>query len=101
MIQYSCDLCKCTLDARDDLRYVVKIEVFAALDQEHNDTESEGDNLQEMQEILQRLEDHADEAIGDEVYQTVRYDLCPDCRAKFLKNPLGREVAKNYFFSQN
>ena len=80
---------------------MIKIEVFAALDQDQDTSDDEGDNLQEMQEILQRLDDHADEAIGDEVYQTTRYDLCPDCRAKFLKNPLGRETAKNYFFSQN
>ena len=32
MIRYSCDLCKRDLDPEDDLRYVVKMEVYAAFD---------------------------------------------------------------------
>ena len=32
MIHYSCDLCKRLIDPEDDLRYVVKIEVYAAVD---------------------------------------------------------------------
>ncbi|MGC4001793.1 MAG: hypothetical protein QM811_01005 [Pirellulales bacterium] len=100
MIHHSCDMCKQPIDAREDLRYVVKIEVFAALDQDVEPAGDDRDNLQEMQEILQRLEDHADEAIGDEVYQTLRYDLCPACRARFVKNPLGRE-SKHFKFSKN
>jgi hypothetical protein len=31
----------------------------------------------------------------------LRFDLCPDCRRKFVKNPLGREVAKAFGFSSN
>jgi hypothetical protein len=100
MIHFTCDMCKRPLDAQDDLRYVVRIEVFAAIDQEPTTAEVDQDNLQEMQEILQRMEDHADEAIGPEVYETKKYDLCPSCRAKFLKNPLGRET-KQVKFSKN
>ena len=32
MIRYSCDLCKRKLDSKNDLRYVVKMEVYAAFD---------------------------------------------------------------------
>ena len=32
MIRYSCDLCKRDLNPDEELRYVVKIEVFAAFD---------------------------------------------------------------------
>jgi hypothetical protein len=106
MIRYTCDLCKRDLDAEDDLRYVVKMEVYAAFDptamQEDEDVQ-ESDHLQEIQDILERLEDAEDEHIGDDVYQQLRFDLCPECRKRFIKNPLGREVcvAKPLGFSKN
>jgi hypothetical protein len=32
----------------------------------------------------------------------MRFDLCPECRKKFVKSPLGREaVAKAFDFSEN
>ena len=42
-----------------------------------------------------------DPQIGDEVYEELRFDLCPDCRKKFVKNPLGRGSAKQFDFSKN
>ncbi len=90
MIQYSCDLCKRELDPQDDLRYVVKVEVYAAFDPAAVDSDDEDrDHLEEIQDILERLEDSASDEIGDDVYQQLRFDLCPECRKKFLKNPLG------------
>jgi hypothetical protein len=35
------------------------------------------------------------------VYEQLRFDLCPECRKKFLKNPLGREYSKQFDFSKN
>ncbi len=101
MIRYSCDCCKRELDPDHDLRYVVKIEVYAAFDPATNDEEDDRDHLQEIQDILERLEDAEDEYIGDDVYQQLRFDLCPECRRRFLKNPLGRETAKALDFSDN
>ncbi len=102
MIQFSCDLCKRELDSQDDLRYVVKIEVYAAFDPAVVDGEDDDrDHLEEIQDILERMEDASAEEIGDEVYQQLRFDLCPECRKKFLKNPLGHEVAKAFRFSSN
>ncbi|MDZ4818479.1 MAG: hypothetical protein SGJ20_05845 [Planctomycetota bacterium] len=100
MIHYSCDSCKQLIDVQNDLRYTVKIEVYAALDQAETDHDDDRDNLQDMQSILQRMDDSMDECIGEEVYQQLRFDLCPACRRKFLKNPLGKEV-KQFTFSQN
>ena len=66
MIHYSCDLCKRPLDPEDDLRYVVKLEVYAACDpMEMDDTDDDRDNLQEIHEILEQLDDAADPRIGD------------------------------------
>jgi hypothetical protein len=103
MIRYSCDLCKRELDPQDDLRYVVKIEVFAALDPAADEDENDRDHLEEIQEVLERLEDSPGDDVGDDVYQQLRFDLCPECRRRFLKNPLGRaKTAKAAFgFSTN
>ena len=101
MIRYTCDLCKRDLDPETDLRYVVKLEVYAAFDPVVTEEEGDRDHLQEIQDVLERLEDAESDQIGDEVYQTLRFDLCPECRKKFIKNPLGRENAKVLDFSKN
>ncbi len=102
MIRYSCDLCKRDLDPQHDLRYVVKMEVFAAMEP-GRDEDDDNDHLQEIQDILERLDDAEDDQIGEEVCQQLRFDLCPECRRKFMKNPLGREnfAAKVAGFSKN
>lgn len=102
MIRYSCDLCKRDLDPQHDLRYVVKIEVFAAMDPAI-DEDDDNDHLEEIQDILERLDDAEDDQIDDAVCQQLRFDLCPECRRKFAKNPLGREsfAAKVGGFSKN
>lgn len=102
MIHYSCDLCKRPLDPRNDLRYTVKIEVYAAFDPlELDDAEVDRDHLEELHEILERMDDATDEQLGDEVFQQLRYDLCPECRQKFLKNPLGKKASEQLDFSKN
>jgi hypothetical protein len=104
MIRYSCDWCKRELDSQDDLRYVVKMEIFAAIDPAAtDDDEDDRDHLEEIQDILERMEDSTSDQIGDDVYQQLRFDLCPECRRKFLKNPLGRKAvaAKAFKFSTN
>jgi hypothetical protein len=100
MVHHSCDLCKRLIDPEDDLRYVVKIEVYAALDPVDVAADDDRDNLLEMHEILERMDDTESDAVGDDVYQTLRFDLCRDCRRRFLRNPLGRE-SKKFNFSTN
>ena len=102
MLRYRCDLCHRDLDPEEDLRYVVKMEVYAAFDPMANEEESDDRNhLQEIQDILEQLDDADSDQIGADVYRQLRYDLCPDCHKKFVKNPLGREAAKLFNFSQN
>ena len=100
MIRFCCDICKRDLDPEDDLRYVVKIEVYAAFDPMALE-EDDRDHLQEIQDIIERSEDLESDQIGDDVYQQLRFDLCPECRKRFLKNPLGRENTKILNFSEN
>jgi hypothetical protein len=102
MIHYSCDRCKRILDPEDDLRYVVKLEVYAAMEPlEAEEAGEDRDHLLEIQEILERIEDSGNDHIGEDVYQKQRYDLCADCYKKFIKNPVGRELAAHLGFSQN
>lgn len=102
MIRYCCDLCKRELDPEQDLRYVVKMEVYAAFDPMVVDEVGDDRNhLQEIQEILERLEDAESDQIGEDVYRQLRFDLCPDCHGKFVKNPLGQETARAFNFSEN
>jgi hypothetical protein len=78
------------------------MEVYAAIDpSDMNDMDDDRDHLQEIQEILQRSSDALDPQVGSDVYEQMRFDLCPECRKKFLKNPLGREHSKQFDFSNN
>ena len=89
MIRYTCDLCKRDLDPEDDLRYVVKIEISAVFDPIDDSVDEDRDHLQEVHDILERLEDAEDDEIADEVHQQMRFDLCPECRKQFVRRPLG------------
>jgi hypothetical protein len=100
MIRFTCDICKRDIDPEEDLRYVVKMEIYAAFDPMALE-EDDRDHLQEIQDMLERAEDLESDQIGDDVYQQLRFDLCPECRQRFLKNPLGRENAKILNFSEN
>jgi hypothetical protein len=102
MIHYSCDRCKRVLDRTEDLRYVITMEVQAAMDPlEDNDPDEDRDHLLEIQEILERIEDSERESVGDDVYQRRRFDLCPECYRKFIKNPMGSESPAHLGFSHN
>jgi hypothetical protein len=100
MIHYHCDFCKRALDS-EDLRYVVRMEVYAALDNTEADVDSDRDHLQEIEDILEQLDASCELPPGDEVYQQLRFDLCAECRKKFLNDPLGRRMAQHLDFSQN
>jgi hypothetical protein len=102
MLHFSCDLCGKELLPQADRRYVVKMEVFAAHDP-HELTEDDlaDDNLESLSEMLQELE----ETGGDDpeiapAYKHIRFDLCPACHQKFLRDPLNKDTIK-FDFSEN
>ena len=102
MIHYSCDRCKCSIHPEKDLRYVVKMEVHAAMDAADGETDADRDHLMEIHEILERLEDCETEAIAEDIYQRRRFDLCADCYRKFVQDPIGAEASSHAFnFSEN
>ena len=106
MLHYSCDICKRPIVAGTDLRHVVKIEVFPAVDEQacgcsgdaagHHDA----DHLEEMQELLERLDESELADLEDDT-RSLRFDLCDACRQRFVKNPLGVKRGKQLDFSNN
>jgi hypothetical protein len=102
MIHYTCDRCKRDIDPEQELRYVVRMEIEAAMDPAHeHEAADDRDHLLEIEEILDRVEADECPAIGEDVYQKRRYDLCPQCYRKFSLNPLAREKKVTLGFSHN
>ena len=101
MIHFTCDHCKQPIDPESEVRYVVKMEVYASLDPTEDVLDGDRDGLLEIQEILEQLDDASDDQIGDDVYQHLRFDLCSQCRRKFLLDPLGTSTGKQFDFSKN
>ena len=57
-----------------------------------------------MEAVSQIL--HRDEALtlgrpDAPVHKGFRFDLCPACHAKFVKDPLGKESLRSFDFSKN
>ena len=103
MLHVTCDLCGKELCPGRDHRFVVKIEVFAAHDPAKiTEADLDDDHMEAVSQLLRDLEDTPDEGgLAEPVTQHLRYDLCPDCRAKFLRDPLGKETAQKFDFSKN
>lgn len=101
MIHFTCDRCKREIDPDVELRYVVRLEVQAMMEPCEAEVEDDRDHLLEIQEILERMDDQLDENIGEEIYQRRRFDLCPKCYRKYIKNPLGRDSMAQLTFSKN
>jgi hypothetical protein len=108
MLHYSCDMCKRPIDTHDEIRTVVRIEVFAAPDDDEairdgidDETLGDADHLDDVQDLLERLDDSAVGGGLDDETQSLRFDLCPDCRRRFLRNPLGLKSGKKLDFSNN
>ena len=101
MIHFSCDRCKRAINPHDQLRYVVRIETRAALDFENaTDDEADRDHLLEVADALDCADDDDCDFIGEDIYQQQRFDLCPECYRKFIRNPVGRDAVE-LNFSEN
>ena len=103
MVHFTCDLCGKDLTACSDPRYIVKIEAFAGFDpDEITETELDDDHMEAVSAILQRdAETMSSEELTTPVQKLFRFDLCPKCHAKFIKDPLGKEFQRTFEFSKN
>jgi hypothetical protein len=60
------------------------------------------DHVEEMARLLNAIEDGLEDA--PEVLPTcqkLRFDMCVSCYRKFAKDPLGRDAAARFNFSEN
>ncbi len=102
MIRYICDLCGREIDPEENGHYVVSIEVRPALrPPSHGCEEGEIDHLEELQRLLESLEDDQLEFPPAETSLRFRFDLCAECRDRFVRQPLGRKQQKAWQFSKN
>jgi len=105
MLHITCDACGKQLRPGED-RYVVKIEVFAAHDPaELTEADLDEDHLEAVSEILEQLEEQGQAHPLEPASRHLRYDLCTDCRTRYLRDPLckdaARETAQKFDFSEN
>jgi hypothetical protein len=103
MLHITCDLCGKQIAIEEKRRYVVKIEVFAAHDPaEITEADLDEDHMEAVSQLLRDAEENlTDPDALAPAYKSIRYDLCPGCHKKFLQDPLGKEAAQKFDFSEN
>ena len=89
MDHLTCDACGEPLLLDADVRYIVKIEGYAAYDPlEITRNDLARDLEGEMREALRSLEGKSAEEAQDEVHRTFELDLCARCWRSYVKDPL-------------
>jgi len=103
MLHFTCDLCGKELQPGDDHRFVVKIECFAAHDPaEITEADLDEDHMEAVSQLLRDMDDDvADPDNLEPACHNFRFDLCTECRKKFVRDPLAKEVAQKFDFSEN
>jgi hypothetical protein len=91
MNTYICDRCGVALD-EEAVRYVAKIEVFAARGPIRiSMKDMEGDLKKYARELIKKCEGKSEKELMNEVHVSRQYLLCRPCQKEFLANPLGVE----------
>jgi hypothetical protein len=103
MLRVTCDLCGKELAPGHDHRFVVKMEVFAAHDPAKiTESDLDDDHMEAVSELLRDMEDNPEDPdVVEPAYKHFRYDLCPECHTRFVRDPLGKESAQKFDFSEN
>jgi uncharacterized protein YlaI len=103
MLHFSCDGCGKELTPSGVDRFVVKIEAYAAHEPaELTEADLDEDHLEVVSQLLRDEEDSLDDPdLMTPSYKNFRYDLCPECHKRFLRDPLSREAVQKFDFSEN
>ena len=84
-----CDGCGEPLLVDGNVRYVTKIEVFAAYDPlEITEEDLAQANEKSWREIMAELKNKSAAELESDVYLQMRYDLCLACRKAYVQDPL-------------
>jgi hypothetical protein len=101
MLHITCDLCGKELQAGED-HYVLKIEVFAGHDPARlTEADLDEDHMEAVGELLREMEESGETEPIEPASRHLRYDLCPECRKRYLRDPLSKEAAQKFQFSEN
>jgi hypothetical protein len=105
MLHITCDLCGKQLRTGEE-RYVVKIEVFARHDPAKlSEEDLEEDHMEAISQLLRDMDEQQAENGVEPTRHHLRYDLCPECRQRYLRDPLNKELnkeaAQKFDFSEN
>jgi hypothetical protein len=102
MVHFTCDLCGKDLTAESEPRFVVKIESYPGFDPtEITEEDLEDDHMEAVSQILQRDETVSADEQSSSLRKGFRFDLCPSCHEKYVKDPLGKEYSRTFDFSKN
>ncbi len=83
-----CDRCGQLIE-EGALRYIAKIQVYAAYDPLNVDfADMRRDHTNEIKEILKRCEELSEEELMQDVYVDFQFDLCRACQRSYIKEPL-------------
>ena len=83
-----CDRCGQIID-EGALRYIAKIQVYAAYDPLNVDFEdATRDHTNDIKKILKRCEGMTEEKLMQDVYVDFQFDLCRACQRSYIKEPL-------------
>ena len=85
----TCDGCGAGLLIDQDIRYIVKIEVYAAYDPlEISREEVSRDHRDDMARLIEKMRGMDPVELEHQVYRSFRFDLCPRCQREYLRDPL-------------
>ncbi len=102
MVHFTCDLCGKDLTASGDARFVVKIAAYAGFDPTQiSEEDLDEDHMEEISDLLQREAGLSSDELDAQLYKGFRYDLCPSCHSRFIKDPLNRDLLRSLNFSEN
>jgi hypothetical protein len=102
MMAYQCDHCGTMMSARDERRYIVRMEVQAIEPlAELTEADLERDHLRDMAAYLEELEELPEELTASVRSRAMEYDLCPTCAEKFIADPFGKNTERTTTFSSN
>lgn len=88
MIRYACDRCGCRLEPNDPGRFIVRIEVFAAVGPVDLDSQAADESGASVKELVDQLANANPDDIEDQTYRRFRFDVCDACRKAVLARPL-------------
>jgi len=105
MVHFTCDLCGKDLAPYGEPRFVVKIAAYAGYDPNQiTEDDLDEDHMEAVADLLRREEAEGASCSSDAdtpSYKGFRFDLCPECHGRFIKDPLNRDTLKLLNFSEN